>query len=150
MIIGYEKTVSKICHDLQFITVFIWQAFLSSKLSCIDSDLRRATSFNHQVLDLHISTSGHIAVVGRRFTCQLLKSRGWHIGNISQSINSDKVFEEGHRLWKNSTKEAEVPSLLCDQANWGIWFTEFRSMRSSYSETGGLVLTPDFGKSDVI
>ena len=26
---------------------------------------------------------------------------------------------------------------------------EFRSMKPSYSETGGPVLTPDFGKSDV-
>ena len=30
------------------------------------------------------------------------------------------------------------------------WITEFRSMKSSYSETGGPVLTPDFGKSNVI
>ena len=39
---------------------------------------------------------------------------------------------------------------MSDLADSNIGFTEFQSMKPSYFETGGLVLTPDFGKSGVI
>ena len=74
----------------------------------------------------------------------------WRGSSAMKKLNYGKLLEGRHRLWKSNVREAEVSSPWSDWADWGIGFTEFWSMRPSYSKTGGLVLTPDFGKSDVI
>ena len=65
-------------------------------------------------------------------------------------LNYGGEHEGRHRLWKSNIRKAEVSCPWSDWADWGIRFIEFRSMNPSYSETEGPVLTPDFGKSDVI
>jgi len=74
-----------------------------------------------------------------------------HVVMLRHQLNSgDRALEKGHRLSKINIIKAEVSSPWGDQADWYIGFIKFRSMKPSYSETGGVVLTPDFSKSNVV
>ena len=60
--------------------------------------------------------------------------------------NCDKEAWTKTSAMKGQHKKSRGLKFLKWSSKLRHWITEFRSMKSSYSETGGPVLTPDFGK----